>query len=153
PTAYLASIPPGNKTAYHQLFLPFLVSFVSESSSDSLQSADYSFRYRSHSPKARLILLTGPFLEYLRADGIVLPPELQTRPRDDLEDDSEWGDEDEDPSKGWEDIHIRIREIIKELDGNVVPKLNWSAPKDATWISATNNMECRTPNDIYLLLK
>jgi len=33
----------------------------------------------------------------------------------------------------------------------VVPKLDWSAPKDATWISATNSMECRTPNDVYLL--
>ena len=34
-----------------------------------------------------------------------------------------------------------------------MPKLNWSAPKDATWISATNDMDCRTPNDVYLLLK
>lgn len=34
-----------------------------------------------------------------------------------------------------------------------MPKLNWSAPKDATWISATNSMACTTPNDIYLLLK
>jgi hypothetical protein len=31
--------------------------------------------------------------------------------------------------------------------------MNWSAPKDATWISATNSLECRTPTDIYLLLK
>lgn len=43
--------------------------------------------------------------------------------------------------------------MIEELGGKVVPKLNWSAPKDATWINATNSMECRTPNDIYLLLK
>lgn len=34
-----------------------------------------------------------------------------------------------------------------------MPKLNWSAPKDATWISATNSMVCNTPNDVYLLLK
>jgi hypothetical protein len=34
-----------------------------------------------------------------------------------------------------------------------MPKLNWSAPKDATWIAATNSMECNTPNDVYLLLK
>lgn len=33
-----------------------------------------------------------------------------------------------------------------------MPKLNWSAPKDATWINA-NSMECRTPSDVYLLLK
>ena len=35
----------------------------------------------------------------------------------------------------------------------MMPKLNWSAPKDAIWISATNSMACTTPNDIYLLLK
>lgn len=34
-----------------------------------------------------------------------------------------------------------------------MPKLNWSAPKDATWISATNSLECKTANDVYLLLK
>lgn len=33
-----------------------------------------------------------------------------------------------------------------------MPKLNWSAPKDATWINA-NSMDCRTANDVYLLLK
>ncbi len=43
--------------------------------------------------------------------------------------------------------------MIAELGGKVAPKLNWSAPKDATWISATNSMECRLPSDIYLLLK
>lgn len=31
--------------------------------------------------------------------------------------------------------------------------MNWSAPKDATWMSPTNDLECRSPNDIYLLLK
>lgn len=35
----------------------------------------------------------------------------------------------------------------------MTPKLNWSAPKDATWMSATNDTQCRTANDIYLLLK
>lgn len=50
-------------------------------------------------------------------------------------------------------MHQAIKATIAELGGKVHPKLNWSAPKDATWISATNSMECRTPNDIYLLLK
>lgn len=34
-----------------------------------------------------------------------------------------------------------------------MPKLNWSAPKDATWISPFNTLKCTTANDIYLLLK
>jgi hypothetical protein len=61
--------------------------------------------------------------------------------------------EEDDPSTQWREVHEAVRATIEELGGKVVPKLNWSAPKDATWIAATNSMECRTPNDIYLLLK
>ena len=118
-------------------------------------------RYRSITPKARLIPLTQPFLEYLRADGIVLPDEddQPTWSDDDSgifssTDDADGAEEeDADPSAQWREVHDSIRATIAELGGKVVPKLNWSAPKDATWIAATNSMECRTPNDIYLLLK
>ena len=110
-----------------------------------------------------MIPLSQPFITYLRADGIVLPPDDNDR--------TDWSDsdsgiffstdnasdaedeEDNDPSAQWREIHQAIKLTIEELDGKVVPKLNWSAPKDATWIAATNSMECRTPNDIYLLLK
>ena len=61
-------------------------------------------------------------------------------------------EESPDPSANWRDTHEAIERTIEELGGKVAPKLNWSAPKDATWIAATNSMECRTPNDIYLLL-
>jgi hypothetical protein len=106
-------------------------------------------RFRSLTPKARLVPLSEPFLTYLRADGIILPPEHTLNDQD-----SGFQDEDEeDPSGAWADVHERIRSTITELGGKVVPKLNWSAPKDATWIATTNDMECRTPNDIYLLLK
>lgn len=99
--------------------------------------------------------MTPAFVSYLHADGIVLPPE-DTPPTDD--DDLEFSDdsdveEESDPSKDWEKIHSQIKSTIAELDGKVTPKLNWSAPKDATWMAATNDMQCRTPNDIYLLLK
>jgi hypothetical protein len=99
----------------------------------------------------------------LRSDGIILPPEDG--------DNATWSDSDSgifsgvdnndedeeeeatDPSANWRDTHEAIENTIEELGGKVAPKLNWSAPKDATWINATNSMECRTPNDIYLLLK
>lgn len=112
-----------------------------------------------------MLPLSSPFLEYLRADGIVLPSEDDINLPSSNEIDngtfshsaspspSETGDEELDPSAAWLDIHQKIKSIIAELDGSIVPKLNWSAPKDATWISATNTMECNTPNDIYLLLK
>lgn len=52
----------------------------------------------------------------------------------------------------WRGVHNTIAETIATLGGKVVPKLNWSAPKDATWMNA-NSMECRAPSDVYLLLK
>ncbi|MCJ1363250.1 hypothetical protein MMC16_002357 [Acarospora aff. strigata] len=119
--------------------------------------------YRSSTPKARLIPLTPPFLSYLREDGIVLPSDNDSDHQTSLtdtdsgifsaEDDSEDDEALLDPSIYFRDIHQKIKETIAELGGKVTPKLNWSAPKDATWIAATNSMECRTPSDIYLLLK
>jgi D123 len=115
-------------------------------------------RYRAITPKARLIPLSDAFLSYLRADGIVLPPEHPSRSHvtdDDsgIEASDSEEDEEEDPSAAWHDIHVQVEDTIRELDGKVTPKLNWSAPKDATWISITNDLQCQTPNDIYMLLK
>jgi hypothetical protein len=113
-------------------------------------------RYRAITPKARLIPLSQPFLSYLRADGIIIPPE---DPIDDSDggtfsDASSASDEhDSDPADHFRDIHNTIKDTIKELGGSVAPKLNWSAPKDAVWMSATNSMECQCAGDIYLLLK
>ncbi|KAK5163654.1 uncharacterized protein LTR77_010603 [Saxophila tyrrhenica] len=122
-------------------------------------------KYRSITPKARLIPLNQAFLDYLRADGIVLAPEDDDQPpqwsdtdsgvfsasdNPDAPDDSD--DESEDVLAGWRNIHTAIANTIAELGGEVAPKLNWSAPKDATWMNA-NTMICRTPNEIYLLLK
>lgn len=122
------------------------------------------YRYRSLTPKARLVALTRPFIEYLRSDGIVLPSDNDQNTQDWSDTDSgvfsstenpnEANDEEDvDPSATWPEVHESIKVTIAELGGKVVPKLNWSAPKDATWISATNSMECRSANDIYLLLK
>lgn len=111
-------------------------------------------RFRSLTPKARLIPLSASFLSYLRADGIILPPEdIPSESDPDTDDENEEEGGSTDPSEAWLDIHQKIISTISELGGSVMPKLNWSAPKDATWISATNSMACTTPNDIYLLLK
>ncbi|KAL8676599.1 MAG: hypothetical protein Q9186_006899 [Xanthomendoza sp. 1 TL-2023] len=127
-------------------------------------------RYRSITPKARLIPLTAPFLAYLRSDGIILPPDPSSSTIDLSSTDTDSGifsststpntsdaedsdAEDADPSTQWPEIHAKITFIIHELGGNIIPKLNWSAPKDATWINATNSMECISANDVYLLLK
>lgn len=98
--------------------------------------------------------MTAPFVEYLRADGIVLPPEAVAPTDDDnLDTFSDSGEEEPDPSTEWLEIHTQIKNTISDFGGIVTPKLNWSAPKDATFMAATNDTQCRSPNDIYLLLK
>lgn len=121
-------------------------------------------KYKAVTPKSRLIPLTPAFLEYLRSDGIVLPDDEDPPPPTEWDSDSgvftsttqsdSGSDDDEDPdvAADWRDVHSKIRSTIAELGGKVLPKLNWSAPKDATWMN-TNTMECRAPGDIYLLLK
>ena len=86
----------------------------------------------------------------------MLPPDensAASREEDDLDAFSEDEDESSDPSTEWSELHAQIKRAITELGGKVTPKLNWSAPKDASWMSATNDLECRSANDIYLLLK
>ncbi|KAH3680942.1 hypothetical protein WICMUC_000085 [Wickerhamomyces mucosus] len=51
----------------------------------------------------------------------------------------------------FQDIHTQIKDIIAEW-GSITPKLNWSAPRDATWIMATNTMKCENASDVYLIL-
>ena len=137
--------------SYHSWYPRYRSSHLLETSSADLG------RYRSLTPKVRLISLSATFLSYLRADGIILPPEDIPSSFDSNTDHEEEEEEVEDgatdPSQAWLDIHQKIKSTISELGGSVMPKLNWSAPKDATWISATNSMACATPNDVYLLLK
>jgi D123 len=46
----------------------------------------------------------------------------------------------------------RMEEAIRELGGSVMPKLNWSAPKDAVWMNQ-GSLCCKSAADVYLLLK
>ncbi|KXT05351.1 hypothetical protein AC578_11086 [Pseudocercospora eumusae] len=122
-------------------------------------------KYRAITPKSRVIPLTKPFVDYLRADAIVLPEDedpptpsdsdsayvsSSTHGDDEEEEDDE--EDQEDVAAEWRHVHQAIRATIAELGGKVIPKLDWSAPKDATFMNA-NTMECKKPSDIYLLLK
>lgn len=128
-------------------------------------------RYRALTPKARLIPLSTNFIDYLRADGIVLPPDdtaeaeiewysdaaartLSSTSHDsNSESDPEDDETDPDPTTAFPETHAAIKAAIADLGGKVAPKLNWSAPKDATWINPTNSMACTSPNEVYLMVK
>ncbi|TLD06028.1 uncharacterized protein PgNI_08973 [Pyricularia grisea] len=139
-------------------------------------------KYRTSCLKSRIIKLSPEFVDYLREDGITLADEAeddeddwepsiptgvfkapQPEPgQDQGEADSDSDDEDRDqqtpaklpPNRRFPELHQKIKDEIKQLGGEVVPKLNWSSPKDATWIMLDKNtMRCTTPDDVYLLLK
>ncbi|KAI5919947.1 D123-domain-containing protein [Camillea tinctor] len=133
-------------------------------------------KYRSSCIKSRIIPLSPEFIQYIREDGIILADDDGAEPEDDEwestapstsfrppieEVDSESdSDEDEDepprlpPNQRFPELHQMIKDKIAELGGAVAPKLNWTSPKDAAWISPhQNTIKCTSPNDIYLLLK
>ncbi|KAI2638277.1 D123-domain-containing protein [Xylaria nigripes] len=131
-------------------------------------------KYRTSCIKSRIIPLSPEFVEYIREDGIILADEDEAESDDDeeweattstvrppiheVESDSDSDDVDEipklPPNKRCPELHQLIKDKIAELGGAVAPKLNWTAPKDATWISLhQNTIKCTSPNDVYLLLK
>lgn len=65
-------------------------------------------RLRGKSPKARLIQLSQPFLDYLRADGIVLPPEASHDGDSGYSDDEDEGD----VSETWSEVHQQVFDTI-----------------------------------------
>ena len=149
---------------------------------DHIQNCSYDSwfpKYRSSCLKSRIISLPPEFVSYLHEDGIILADDDGTGEGTN-EEDEEWhsagatrsrvqeiesSDEEDDdsdpgeaerlpPNQRFPQVHREIKEKIAELGGAVAPKLNWSSPKDAKWISPhQNTLKCTSPNDIYLLLK
>ncbi|UKZ95141.1 uncharacterized protein TrAFT101_009993 [Trichoderma asperellum] len=144
-------------------------------SRDHIQNCSYEAwfpKYRSSCLKSRIIPLSPAFVSYLHEDGIILADDDEANEPEDeewstpaashpritpYESDDEEDEEEEErlpPNKRFPEIHELIKQKIAELGGSVAPKLNWSSPKDAKWISPhQNTLKCTSPNDIYLLLK
>ncbi|XP_072024900.1 translation initiation factor eIF2 assembly protein-like [Amphiura filiformis] len=101
--------------------------------------------------ESKIISLPKEFIDYLNEDGIVLPEGDHSR-NDEADDEQEENDEQRQvPS--FPDLQQSIHNALHSLGGAVFPKLNWSCPKDASWIACGNTLKCHTPNDIILLLK
>lgn len=108
--------------------------------------------------------LPREFLDYLAAESIRLPRDDVVLEANSDNEYSDWsededGDTDEsqsvdakkDPTEGFEDLHREIQRVVEEFKA-VAPKLNWSAPKDCTWIMINNTMRCDSASDVYLML-
>ncbi|CDO95563.1 unnamed protein product [Kluyveromyces dobzhanskii CBS 2104] len=138
-------------------------------------------KFKKHTPKAKIIRpLPNEFIQYLAQDGIRLSLEendseyYDSLTHDDDNDYSDWEADDEGKDDGnssgsdsgdesiehqkemvpivdFPDLHREIIEVIREY-GAITPKLNWSSPRDATWILPNNTSKCLNVNDVYLLL-
>lgn len=119
--------------------------------------------------------LPTEFIEYLLSDGVCLPV-CATKVsscmndadnnddgdgRDDRWDSCSDDDEDNDNSSNespqkysFPDLTSQIQSAITQLGGagGCMPKLNWSSPKDATWMNC-GSLKCTKVGDVYLLLK
>ncbi|XP_071960296.1 translation initiation factor eIF2 assembly protein-like [Antedon mediterranea] len=105
---------------------------------------------------SKILVLPPEVTTYLLADGIVLPEDegQSNRTNDEDEEDNNWTDESEEtPPPQFVEFEALVKEAIEDLDGCVFPKLNWSAPRDASWIAFGNTLKCKSLNEILLLLK
>jgi D123 len=127
-------------------------------------------------PSVIISPLPDEFQEYLLSDRLILPSDtrtssalLEAHNRNTVDgdvwssddDDTEQDDED-DPSPesipksySFPSLSEQINAAIRSFHNQAcIPKLNWSAPKDAIWINGGGgNMECRCAGDVFLLLK
>ncbi|XP_033104064.1 cell division cycle protein 123 homolog [Anneissia japonica] len=105
---------------------------------------------------SKVLVLPPEVKSYLLADGIVLPEEDNYRSTadtsEDEEDDWDDGNQESQPPK-FVEFEATVKQAIEALGGSVFPKLNWSAPRDASWIAFGNTLKCEGLNEILLLLK
>ncbi|KAL0064655.1 hypothetical protein AAF712_002986 [Marasmius tenuissimus] len=115
--------------------------------------------FRDISIKSTIIKPLGKdFCDYLNADGIFVPKGSENETSDERQesDDEEESIEEEDEGQQYSfpELDSKIRECISEYGGAVFPKLNFSSPKDASWIlPASSPLKCTSPAEIYMLLK
>lgn len=57
------------------------------------------------------------------------------------------------PPPGLADVSTAINEAIAKLGGEVLPKLDWSAPVDAAWLRPGGRAACAHADEVMLLLK
>ncbi|KAM3291494.1 cell division cycle protein [Capsicum chacoense] len=125
-------------------------------------------KFKSDSIKTMIHELPESFIEYLTDDNrpFLLPlsiddadalPNRIHKPEEEEDFEVSEGSEDESeqplPPPSFPELETKIKESIKALGGSVFPKLNWSAPKDAAWISPTGNLCCNSFSEVALLLR
>ena len=138
----------------------------------NLNSDDEKNGHNNITMKSIIIPLPKEFIDYLLTDGVNLPigaTKLSSCAPTDKKEEDGWSSDEEaigndhddddsscdvEPQKVFHfpELNEQVTNAIEKLGGSVLPKLNWSSPKDATWVNE-GTMKCQTPGDVYLLLK
>ena len=118
-------------------------------------------RFKDITIKSIAINLSESVCEYLLSDSFVLPNENDPQRSDittvgDSDEELDWENKTEHSTlvpPSFPDLEKEVMCCIESLGGCVFPKLDWSSPKDAAWISFDRTLRCRSIRDIFLLLK
>ncbi|CAH8385820.1 unnamed protein product [Eruca vesicaria subsp. sativa] len=122
-------------------------------------------KFKSLTIKTKLHKLPESFINYLLDDSVpfLLPssvtnenamPNRVHNPEEEQDDfQVSESDNETEPPPSFPELELKIKESIEALGGSVFPKLNWSAPKDAAWISPQQNLSCSCLSDIALLFR
>ena len=132
--------------------------------------------------KTQFLPLPPEFIEYLTSDGLFLPASAAAEegvsgavwdsgdedsdnnsttnsenvPPSDNDDYDDDDDDDGAPREApsFPEVEAFVTTTVETYGGGgVVPKLNWSAPVDATWAAFSGSVKCVTPGDVFLLLQ
>jgi hypothetical protein len=112
--------------------------------------------------KSVVIPLPTEFIDYLLSDGVSLPEgatrvsscipntadEHWSSDEEDENDDQNNGSDETRPQFSFPELTDQVETAIRSLGGSVIPKLNWSAPKDATWMNG-GTLKCRTAGGTF----
>ncbi|KAJ0404652.1 hypothetical protein P43SY_009865 [Pythium insidiosum] len=99
-------------------------------------------------PRLQHVAITGvvvplppAFVSLLLADGVRVP---SSHASDQCENDAD--------ATAIAAVRSDVEAALKKLKGAAFPKLNWSAPSDASWMLG-GSLRCTTYEDVFLLLK
>eukprot|EP01083_Nonionella_stella_P000425 1223_1 len=132
---------------------------VSAQSIKNCSFEEWYSNFRKQTAKSVIIHLDPGFVRYLHSDGIILPRECHQTPTstagsfDSDSDESSTSDADFDSGPSFGVLVEEINGAIERLGGSVFPKLNWSSPKDASWITCDQTLRCKSAADVITLLK
>ncbi|KAG8763534.1 hypothetical protein FRC11_002047 [Ceratobasidium sp. 423] len=149
----MSSINPTNATAH--LFPPLHRRDVL-----ACQTSEWYPTFQRKTIESTIITGLGEdFRAYLESDGLIIPEGAEDRqPAGELSSDEEMESDDDDDGGpmarfSFPELDQQIRQAISTYDA-VFPKLNWTAPKDASWmLTSSGPLRCTSPADVYLLLK